>query len=1052
MPRRLVHSLGVMIGLCAPAWACGTVTFALESARNGRVLVAGTTIDWTIRVSVTPGDNLGLAAFSCDLHQNAANPALFDIPQGDVFSIPAALANFDRPAGFTPPGEICAPSGYVGVQRGVPGQMDLVQIGGAQNTTGTPLPPGTGMGENAVVVPGVGQSGAPQLVLSGTFPAPAVEGTYTFHLQNASASVLTSIAAPPAPSETASAEVNTSQATFSFTVAPPVCFGDVNCDEQIDFGDINAFVLYLSNSAAWQSLYPDCDVRNGDINADGVYPSFSDINAFVTLLSTNSLPRACPPAANVRREARATFSRASVAYLADNGGLTAFEPDQPRVVPVTVATVSDGAVRRKEALGIYDLAPQCQNRRYMFALRQGASGMYRTTDGGTWEPIAITAPPGWSHFWTYMFATAADTLLVVDATTDPDCVYRSTDDGQTWSLCLTLTPGSPAVTAAHFGLRQAPHGTLILAEYGGPGVGHPYKIYRSSDDGQSWTVTHTKSDITHFHAVGYHAATSQWFVGHGDGYYKGILHSTDDGLTWQAFHAQDAMFAQPVWFQDIGDPGRIWLGADDGSQVAHMDVLESSPGYKEVVPVVSSFDPRAGREYTFLMFTHAGVTYACNMDSTINTLGHYPVIVASLDGLNWATVHQFRAPVSGLGHAMNCVQFAGYLGGKLHLTCQFTGEGTFAPKQCHFAFTPFELTSTTGTLLEPGVHNFFDAAHSGCEEAGGPDPGVWPKTAGEYEMDLSQAYERAQSLRWYADVGGLGMLVARTLPPGLADGRSIYFRCRVKGRSRGFYGCWCDGWVPLDADKLAQFAVGSARAGNWIEHVGLPTSIGAPTALRYALHTASLSNADGGHNAEVWIDALQAAEVPITSWQMGSETTENDRAPEQLRFTSLGLLDDWTFACRLVLTNSPADLAHCTTPRYLFTIYKDVCNYASVYHDPADRALKLCSYAYGMPQTPLATAPLVGGARNLVLHVVLRHEAEHIRLSVAAGQGMEFVPAAARAALSSADTWLSGDSTGHNLMPFILVDYVALPGLVVPDEVLSLPDFYTQLAALAESR
>jgi hypothetical protein len=59
--------------------------------------------------------------------------------------------------------------------------------------------------------------------------------------------------------------------------------GDMNCDGSINFGDINPFVLYLSNFAGWQTAY-GCDPLNGDINGDGTYPSFGDINPFVALL------------------------------------------------------------------------------------------------------------------------------------------------------------------------------------------------------------------------------------------------------------------------------------------------------------------------------------------------------------------------------------------------------------------------------------------------------------------------------------------------------------------------------------------------------------------------------------------------------------------------------------------------------------------------------------------------------------------------------------------------------------------------------------------------
>ncbi len=79
-----------------------------------------------------------------------------------------------------------------------------------------------------------------------------------------------------------------------FGTNPPsqVCFGDLNCDGQIGFADINPFVLYLSNFDAWQAAFPGCEPRNGDLNDDGLYPSFGDINPFVTLLSNSQGP--CP--------------------------------------------------------------------------------------------------------------------------------------------------------------------------------------------------------------------------------------------------------------------------------------------------------------------------------------------------------------------------------------------------------------------------------------------------------------------------------------------------------------------------------------------------------------------------------------------------------------------------------------------------------------------------------------------------------------------------------------------------------------------------------------
>jgi hypothetical protein len=64
-------------------------------------------------------------------------------------------------------------------------------------------------------------------------------------------------------------------------------YGDLNCDGTVSFGDINPFVLTLTNPTAYAQQYPDCDIRGADINGDGVV-DFGDINPFVELLSSTA--------------------------------------------------------------------------------------------------------------------------------------------------------------------------------------------------------------------------------------------------------------------------------------------------------------------------------------------------------------------------------------------------------------------------------------------------------------------------------------------------------------------------------------------------------------------------------------------------------------------------------------------------------------------------------------------------------------------------------------------------------------------------------------------
>lgn len=59
--------------------------------------------------------------------------------------------------------------------------------------------------------------------------------------------------------------------------------GDLNCDGQINFADIDPFVLVLGNPGGYAQQFPDCDVHFADLTLDALV-DFSDIDAFVTRL------------------------------------------------------------------------------------------------------------------------------------------------------------------------------------------------------------------------------------------------------------------------------------------------------------------------------------------------------------------------------------------------------------------------------------------------------------------------------------------------------------------------------------------------------------------------------------------------------------------------------------------------------------------------------------------------------------------------------------------------------------------------------------------------
>ena len=60
-------------------------------------------------------------------------------------------------------------------------------------------------------------------------------------------------------------------------------YGNLNCDGAINLFDIDPFILALTDPAAYEAAYPDCDQRLLDCNVDGTVNE-DDIDAFVALL------------------------------------------------------------------------------------------------------------------------------------------------------------------------------------------------------------------------------------------------------------------------------------------------------------------------------------------------------------------------------------------------------------------------------------------------------------------------------------------------------------------------------------------------------------------------------------------------------------------------------------------------------------------------------------------------------------------------------------------------------------------------------------------------
>jgi hypothetical protein len=64
--------------------------------------------------------------------------------------------------------------------------------------------------------------------------------------------------------------------------------GDLNCDGLVNNGDIDAFILALTDPAAFAAAYPGCDTNPADPNGDGVINN-ADVDTFVALLTSGGM-------------------------------------------------------------------------------------------------------------------------------------------------------------------------------------------------------------------------------------------------------------------------------------------------------------------------------------------------------------------------------------------------------------------------------------------------------------------------------------------------------------------------------------------------------------------------------------------------------------------------------------------------------------------------------------------------------------------------------------------------------------------------------------------
>ena len=207
-----------------------------------------------------------------------------------------------------------------------------------------------------------------------------------------------------------------------------------------------------------------------------------------------------------------------------------------------------------------------------------ADTISKSVDGGTnWRTIQTFT--GSDEFRClhraangYLFASPFDRSTPVTMS-EADCgLWRSTDDGETWTRVITLSAANQDTV---WGFDETSTGTLYAGVYALGASSKPW-VYRSTDSGATWTKVYTGAQ-RHIHAVFVDRTTDYVYALEGDAYAAEQTHrSIDGGTTWTDIMPGDysRQFTCGIAVPDVdcrlfgtdeSPYGRIYKTADDAT-------------------------------------------------------------------------------------------------------------------------------------------------------------------------------------------------------------------------------------------------------------------------------------------------------------------------------------------------------------------------------------------------------------------------------------------------------------------------------------------------------
>lgn len=151
-----------------------------------------------------------------------------------------------------------------------------------------------------------------------------------------------------------------------------------------------------------------------------------------------------------------------------------------------------------------------------------------------------------------LFVSASGTVFVSPS---GEHMYRTEDGGKTWQVCLDVPV---------WRMDQDDQGNLYAGNYTKDDE-HVATLYRSTDDGVSWSAVFQEDRCHHIHTVRWDDRGDRLYIAFGDGAYRGQAYSDDRGASferlargWGQGHTDVAATEHYVIWASDDQSGRVY--------------------------------------------------------------------------------------------------------------------------------------------------------------------------------------------------------------------------------------------------------------------------------------------------------------------------------------------------------------------------------------------------------------------------------------------------------------------------------------------------------------